>query len=76
VQLHLAEDSEGGKPAALLFRDMTGLTALHRELVARKGKFAPTEIRFTPWDSREFEVTDPFGNRLRFWENNPPGVAS
>ena len=24
----------------------------------------------------EFEVTDPFGNRLRFWENNPPGVAS
>jgi len=75
VQLHLAEDSEGGRPAALLFRDMTGLTALHRELVAHKGKFAPTEIRFTQWDSREFVVTDPFGNQLRFWENNPPGVA-
>jgi len=41
---------------------------LHRELVARKGKFAPTKIRFTQWDSREFEVTDPFGNHLRFWE--------
>jgi catechol 2,3-dioxygenase-like lactoylglutathione lyase family enzyme len=76
AQLHLAEDSEGGRPAALLFRDMTGLTALHRDLVARKGKFAPTEIRFTQWDSREFEVTDPFGNQLRFWENNPPGVAA
>jgi catechol 2,3-dioxygenase-like lactoylglutathione lyase family enzyme len=75
VQLHLAEESEGGRPGALLFRDMKGLTALHRELVARKGKFAPTEIRFTPWDSREFEVMDPFGNQLRFWENNPPGVA-
>jgi catechol 2,3-dioxygenase-like lactoylglutathione lyase family enzyme len=75
VQLHLAERSEGGRPAALLFRDMTGLTALHRELMARKGQFAPTEIRFTQWDSREFEVTDPFGNKLRFWENNPPGVA-
>ena len=24
---------------------------------------------------REFEVTDPFGNLLRVWENNPPGVA-
>lgn len=75
VQLHLAEESEGGKPGALLFRDMKGLTALHRELVARRGKFAPTDIRFTPWDSREFEVMDPFGNQLRFWENNPPGVA-
>lgn len=75
VQLHLAEESAGGRPAALLFRDMEGITALHHELVARKSRFAPTEIRFTPWDSREFEVTDPFGNRLRFWENNPPGVA-
>jgi catechol 2,3-dioxygenase-like lactoylglutathione lyase family enzyme len=76
VQLHLAESSAGGRPAALLFRDMTGLTALHHELIARKGQFAPTEIRFTQWDSREFEVTDPFGNQLRFWENNPPGVAA
>ena len=54
VQLHLAETSEGGRPAALLFRDMTGLTELHRELIARKGRFAPTDIRFTQWDSREF----------------------
>jgi catechol 2,3-dioxygenase-like lactoylglutathione lyase family enzyme len=75
VQLHLAATSQGGKPAALLFRDMTGLAELHRELVARKGRFAPTDIRFTPWDSREFSVTDPCGNHLRFWENNPPGVA-
>jgi catechol 2,3-dioxygenase-like lactoylglutathione lyase family enzyme len=75
VQLHLAEESQGGKPGALLFRDMAGLSALHQELVARRGKFAPSEIRFTRWDSREFELTDPFGNELRFWENNPPGVA-
>jgi catechol 2,3-dioxygenase-like lactoylglutathione lyase family enzyme len=75
VQLHLAQESQGGKPAALLFRDMTGLTALHRELVARSARFSPTDIRITPWDSREFDVTDPFGNHLRFWENNPPGFA-
>lgn len=76
VQLHLAAKGEGGGAAALLFRDMQGLTALHRELIARQGKFAPSDIRFTPWDSREFELTDPFGNHLRFWENNPPGVAA
>lgn len=76
VQLHLAVESEGGRPASLLFRDMTGLVAFHQELLARRGRFAPTEIRFTPWDSREFGVTDPFGNQLRFWENNPPGTAT
>ncbi len=75
VQLHLALDGDSSRPAALLFRDMTGLTALHRELTARKGRFSPSEIRFTPWDSREFQVVDPSGNQLRFWENNPPGVA-
>lgn len=74
VQLHLAEESQGGKSAALLFRDMKGLTALHRELASRQGRFAPTEICSTPWDSREFEVIDPFGNQLRFWENNPAGM--
>ena len=75
VQLHLSTEGEGAKAAALLFRDMVGLTALHRELVGRNSRFAPSDIRFTPWDSREFQVTDPFGNLLRFWENNPPGVA-
>jgi catechol 2,3-dioxygenase-like lactoylglutathione lyase family enzyme len=74
VQLHLAEEEAGGKAGALLFRDMTGIDALHRELAARN-KFALSDVRFTPWDSREFEVMDPFGNQLRFWENNPPGVA-
>ena len=75
VQLHVAEASEGGRAASLLFRGVEGLDAFHRELVARRGRFAPSDIVFTRWDSREFEVIDPFGNHLRFWENNPPGVA-
>lgn len=75
VQLHLAVDSSGAKPCTLLFRDMSGLDALHLELSTRAARFAPTPVRFTPWDSREFQVHDPFGNLLRFWENNPAGVA-
>lgn len=75
VQLHLATEGEGGRMATVLFRDMSGLATFHRELIGRKSRFAPTDIRFTPWDSREFQVHDPFGNLLRFWENNPPGVA-
>lgn len=75
VQLHVAEESEGGKAGTLLFRGVEGLDAFHQELLARRGRFGLSAIEFTPWDSRVFEVADPFGNHLRFWENNPPGVA-
>jgi predicted enzyme related to lactoylglutathione lyase len=80
ITLHLNADSRLGADsrlsgsAGMLIR-MSGLDALHRELTERSGIFAPSEINFTPWDSRVFHVVDPFGNAMRFWENNPPGVA-
>jgi predicted enzyme related to lactoylglutathione lyase len=75
IQLHLSAESQLTGSAAMLIR-MTGIDALHRELSARAGPFAPSAISFTPWDSRVFHVIDPFGNAMRFWENNPPGVAN
>jgi predicted enzyme related to lactoylglutathione lyase len=74
MTLHLDTNVPGRGGAAMLIR-MSGIETLHRELAAKSGRFSPTEITFTPWDSRVFFVTDPFNNRLRFWENNPPGVA-
>jgi catechol 2,3-dioxygenase-like lactoylglutathione lyase family enzyme len=64
--------TQGG--GSLMIR-MSALDAFHRELAARNTGFELTEVRYTPWDSRVFIAVDPFGNRLRFWENNPPGVA-
>lgn len=72
VTVHL--DANSRSNTEVLIR-MKGLDALHRELLGKSGVFSPTEISFTPWDSRVFAVADPFGNKLRFWENNPPGVA-
>jgi hypothetical protein len=46
-----------------------------RELTERSSVHAPSEVTFTAWDSRVFHVVDPFGNGIRFWENNPPGVS-
>jgi Glyoxalase superfamily protein len=74
VTFHLDASSRLKFGAAVLIR-MRGLDALHRELSGRSRDFSPTDISFTPFDSRVFAVTDPFGNMLRFWENNPPGVA-
>lgn len=74
VTIHLNAESPSSGSAGMLIR-LDGLDALHAELSARAGRFAPGEITFTPWDSRVFQVIDPFGNVIRFWENNPPGVA-
>ena len=74
VQLHLNAQSRLSGNSGMLVR-MDGIDALHAELSARQGQFAPSPISFTPWDSRVFHVIDPFGNAIQFWENNPPGVA-
>ena len=74
VQLHLNSQSRLSGSSGMLVR-MDGIDALHAELSAKQGQFAPSPITFTPWDSRVFHVIDPFGNAIQFWENNPPGVA-
>jgi catechol 2,3-dioxygenase-like lactoylglutathione lyase family enzyme len=70
VSLHLTDQIANG--ATQLLIRMTGLDALQEEL-SRKAH--PYALRFceTPDDRRELQVTDPFGNLLRFSENNPPG---
>ena len=74
VELHLNAESQLTGSSGMLVR-MVGIDALHAELGANAGEFTPSPITFTPWDSRVFHVIDPFGNAIRFWENNPPGVA-
>jgi catechol 2,3-dioxygenase-like lactoylglutathione lyase family enzyme len=74
VQLHLNAQSRLNGSSGMLVR-MDGIDALHAELSAKQGPFAPSPVSFTPWDSRVFHVIDPFGNAIQFWENNPPGVA-
>lgn len=74
ISLHLNARPQLSGSAGMLIR-LKGLDVLHAELTAKSGRFAPGEISFTPWDSRVFHVIDPIGNRLTFWENNPPGVA-
>jgi catechol 2,3-dioxygenase-like lactoylglutathione lyase family enzyme len=75
VEIHLAEQRSGSIQGGSVLIRMRGVDALHRELAGRNTAFRLSEVSFTPWDSRVFVAADPFGNRLRFWENNPPGVA-
>jgi hypothetical protein len=74
VSLHLREDRAANAATELLIR-MTGLDALHTELSSKARPYELT-VHQTPDDRREIHVRDPFGNRLRFSENNPPGRAN
>jgi hypothetical protein len=73
VSLHLSTHGADRGTTELLIR-MTGLDAFHAEL-SRKTHECPLALRQTPDDRREIQVTDALGNRLRFSENNPPGVS-
>jgi extradiol dioxygenase family protein len=76
VTLHLSEHHGNGSPGIEIFIRMTGLDAFYQELSSRNYRYQRPAINFTQDDRRELYLHDPFGNRLRFSENNPPGVSA
>jgi len=75
LQLHLTSDSPPQAGADVYFR-MQGIDALFREVKAKLAAVHPLAIHDTFYDARELAIEDPFGNRLRFVEINPPGVSA
>jgi hypothetical protein len=72
VTLHL---SEHNAPGTVLLVRMNGLDTLPRELSTTQHGYA-LRLVHTPDDRRELQVSDAFGNWLRFSENNASGVSS
>jgi uncharacterized glyoxalase superfamily protein PhnB len=59
----------GSGPAAVhIFAD--GLEQLFRELKDRGAQVSQTIVR-QPWGNREFRITDPSGNEMKFTESLP-----
>lgn len=69
LTLHLSEHAGDATPGATVFIWITGLDALHAELTAKGSK---AHIDDGPGDFRVLQVWDPFSNRVRFAERNPP----
>ncbi|MEO8522470.1 MAG: SAM-dependent methyltransferase [Acidobacteriota bacterium] len=73
--IHLSEhygDCNSGGAIRIETGDVAGL---HRELSQKRYKFARPGIESTPWQTREMCLTDPFGNRLIFFEAGSASVA-
>jgi len=69
--LHLSEHHGDACPGSTVFVRMAGLDGYHREITAKGYRSMRPGIERAPWNARVMEVTDPFGNRLRFNEDLP-----
>ena len=70
--LHLSEHHGDACPGSTVIVQTTGLDEYHREITAKGYRFMRPGIELAPWNARVMEVTDPFGNRLRFNEPAEP----
>ena len=66
--LHLTEHHGDCCPGSTVFLRVSGLEDYHREIVAKGYGYMRPGVELAPWNAKLMEVTDPFGNRLRFNE--------
>lgn len=65
-ELHLSEHHGDACPGSSLRIAVDDVDALCAELRTKTHTFARPEVQDMPWGTRDFTVTDPFGNRLTF----------
>jgi catechol 2,3-dioxygenase-like lactoylglutathione lyase family enzyme len=70
LRLHLTEHYGDACPGSTVFVRMRGVEALHRELASKAYRYLRPGVERAPWGARVMEVTDPFGNRIRFNEDD------
>ncbi len=71
IELHLSEHHGDCCPGSALRIEVVNLSSFHEELQSRPYRYANPGIQEMPWGCLELKVTDPFGNRLIFWEDIP-----
>lgn len=69
--LHLSEHHGDATPGSTVFVEMSGLHGFHAEVAGRQYRSLRPGIEDAPWNAWMMQVTDPFGNRLRFSEPKP-----
>ena len=66
--LHLSEHHGDCSPGSAIRLQMVGVEAFQKTLIAKKYKYARPGYDKTEWGTLEMNVSDPFGNRLTFYE--------
>ena len=76
LTLHLTEHHGDACPGSTVFVWMTGLEGFHREISSKGYSYLRPGIETTFYNAMCMEVIDPFGNRIRFNEELPPGETT
>jgi uncharacterized glyoxalase superfamily protein PhnB len=68
LTLHLSEHHGDCCPGAAIRIEVKEIKKLHSELLAKNYAYSKPGLESTPWGSDECRITDPFGNRIIFYE--------
>lgn len=71
--LHLSEHHGDCTPGSALRIGVREIRELHQRLLNKNYKFAKPGLENMPWGMLELQVSDPFGNRLIFFEESDIG---
>ncbi|ASJ54753.1 bleomycin resistance family protein [Brevibacillus formosus] len=66
--LHLSEHHGDACPGSAIRVQVENIELFHQSLLGQGYKYAHPGLEETPWGTREVSVTDPFGNRLHFYQ--------
>jgi uncharacterized glyoxalase superfamily protein PhnB len=66
--VHLSEHHGDAIPGSALRIETTDISGLNQRLPAKNYRYARPGVETTEWKTREMRLTDPFGNRLLFFE--------
>lgn len=68
-KLHLSEHYGDCSPGAAVRIEIVDIEAFHTNLKNKKNTYSRPGLEMSPWQTREVCVTDPFGNKLTFYES-------
>jgi len=66
--IHLSEHHGDCSPGGALRIETSGLDAYQQQLLAKQYKNSRPCIEQQPWGERAMSISDPFGNRLDFYQ--------
>ena len=69
LSLHLSEHHEDASPGANVFVANTNIREFHSELVEKQYAYNRPGLENLPW-GLQMQVNDPFGNRIRFCQQD------
>ena len=65
-ETNLSEHHGDACPGAAVRIETSDVDAFHKELTAKRYKYARPGVQDMPWGTRDMSIDDPFGNKLTF----------